>query len=195
MPEFTKYLKLMQCGTPGAEQRLYEEVYDMLRKLAANRLAKEGSHVTLNPTELVSEAWLRLGGSETSVWQNRRHFVSAAAEAMRRTLIDHARRKQAKKRGAGLLQRRSLEHYLPVAAEPNDDLLRLNDALCRLEMIDVRRAEVVKLKFFCGMTMNEIAGTMEVSVATVERHWAFCRAWLHQQMQADDTTLAIARGE
>lgn len=195
MAPLTKYLQEMQSGAPGAEHKLYEACYGVLRELAAGRLQREDSRISLQPTELVSEAWLRLGGDESGVWQNRRHFFAAAAEAMRRALIDHARRKRAKKRGAGLLCRHSLDDHVPVAIEPNDELLRLNDALRKLEKTDPRRAEVIKLRFFCGMTMNEIAGAMEVSVATVERHWAFCRAWLHQHLQTDDAALVVAEGE
>lgn len=180
----TEFLDAVRLGEPGASEALLESVYDSLRKIAASRLGGESDRAVFQPTELVHEAWLRLGAGRVTGWENRFHFFSAAAEAMRRTLIDNARRRQTQKRSAVqsfLLGEDQSE--LPLA----DELLDLEDALSEMERTFPLHARVVKLKFYAGMTTAEIAEVMNVSVATTERHWAFARSWLHQRMSGGES--------
>lgn len=160
-----------------------EKVYDSLRQIAAGRLSREYDRETFQPTELVHEAWLRLGANEAVGWENRFHFFSAAAEAMRRTLIDNARRRQSNKRGGPDAKRRILSDNDLVSLPLADELLDLDEALADLEKTYAIHAQVVKLKFFAGLTTAEIAEVTNVSVATTERYWAFAKTWLHQRMQ------------
>lgn len=178
----TEYLQSAKTGDPDAQHALLGLVYDSLRQIAANRLGRQSKPCTLHPTELVHEAWIRLGGNETWGWENRFHFFAAAAEAMRRTLIDNARRKQADKRGGKRAVQVDLPDYEPIMEPLADDLLDLHQALTRFEQHDPLKAQVVKLKFFAGMTIAEIAAMMELSDATIERYWAYAKAWLHQHM-------------
>lgn len=179
----TQYLEAVRRGEPGASQALLEKVYDSLRQIAAGRLGREYDRETFQPTELVHEAWLRLGANEAIGWENRFHFFSAAAEAMRRTLIDNARRKQSNKRGGPDAKRRILSDNDLVSLPLADELLDLDEALADLEKTYAIHAQVVKLKFFAGLTTAEIAEVTNVSVATTERYWAFAKTWLHQRMQ------------
>jgi RNA polymerase sigma factor (TIGR02999 family) len=182
MTDVTQLLNSIRAGEPAATDELLPIVYEELRQIAARRLARESAQQTLQPTALVHEAYLRLVGTGSQDWENRAHFFAAAAEAMRRILIDTARSKQRLKRGAGGERFELSEHdriVLPLA----DDLLDLNEALARLEKAHPVKANVVKLKFFAGMTTAEIATVLSLSVATVERHWAFARAWLHNDLQ------------
>ncbi len=179
----TQYLEAVRRGEPGSSQALLEKVYDSLRKIAAVRLGREYHRGAFQPTELVHEAWLRLGANEAIGWENRLHFFSAAAEAMRRTLIDNARRRQAGKRGGPEAKQRVLNDGDLVSLPLADELLDLDEALAELETIYAAHAQVVKLKFFAGLTTAEIASVSNVSVATIERQWAFARTWLHQRMQ------------
>ncbi len=158
-------------------------VYEELRRLAASRMAGENPGHTLQPTALVHEAWLRLGGVRDLRWQNRAHFFGAAAEAMRRILVENARRKQRLKRGGDCV-RVDFERVELPSPMADDDLLALDEALERLAAFDARAAEVVKLCFFVGLTQEEAARELNVSVATVERRWAFARAWLFREVQA-----------
>jgi len=159
-------------------------VYEELRRIAAHKMASEAPGHTLQPTALVHEAWLRLASAGEPSWQNRAHFFSAAAEAMRRILVESARRKQRLKRG-GELERVELEAVdLPLPL-PDEELLALDEALGRLTAFDARAAEVVKLCFFVGLTQEQAARKLGVSVSTVERLWAFARAWLFREMQKE----------
>ncbi len=163
----------------AAPHALLTQVYDELRKLAADRLAGERPGLTLSATALVHEAYLRIGAGQ--LFENRGHFFAAAAEAMRRILIEAARRRQAAKRGGDRVR----EHRdLDTISPPEDDerLLAMQDALARFEAHDPEKAEVVKLRYFVGLSNGEVAELLGVSLSTVERHWAFARAWLKRAM-------------
>jgi RNA polymerase sigma factor (TIGR02999 family) len=157
-------------------------VYEELRRLAAARMASESLGHTLQPTALVHEAWLRLAGSDNR-WNDRTHFFAAAAEAMRRILVDNARRKQAQRRGAGK-QRVDLSDNFIASAPPDDQLLAVNDALDKFTAQDEQKAELVKLRYFIGMTIEETAQALDISEATAKRHWAYARAWLAREIKA-----------
>jgi RNA polymerase sigma factor (TIGR02999 family) len=161
-------------------------VYDELRRLAAQRLAHERPGQTLQPTALVHEAYLRLvGGGTPPRWDGRGHFFAAAAEAMRRILVDNARRKRSSKHGGG--QTRLDADALPLAAPaPSEDLLALDEALDRLAARDRVKAELVKLRYFAGMTIAEAADVLGISVATAKRYWTFSRAWLYEAITGED---------
>jgi len=167
---------------PSTAAALLPLVYDELRKLAAHKMANEAAGHTLQPTALVHEAWLRLAGSEQQTWQNRAHFFAAAAEAMRRILIDNARRKRAIRHG-GAQERVDLATVEIATAVKDDQLLALHDALEKLAAEDKQMAELVKLRFFIGLTNKEAAEILQVSEPTVERWWAFARAWLYREIQ------------
>jgi RNA polymerase sigma factor (TIGR02999 family) len=181
MNDFTRLLKAAQSDTRAAGQ-LLPLVYEELRKLAAQKLALEAPGHTLQPTALVHEAYLRLvGGEDEAAWGGTGHFFAAAAEAMRRILVDHARRKLALKRGGG--QRPiSLDQAQPAARGPDEDVLAVDEALARFAEKDPLKAELVKLRYFAGCTGEEVARLLGVSPATAERWWAYARAWLHQEI-------------
>lgn len=157
-------------------------VYEELRRLAAYKLANEAPGQTLQPTALVHEAWLRLAGDEKQRWAGRRHFFGSAAEAMRRILIDRARRKRNGRHG-GNVQRVELDDLEIAAPLPDEDLLALHEALDELARLDPEAAELVKLRFFVGLTQEQAAELLGVSRSTADRTWVFARAWLFQQMQ------------
>jgi RNA polymerase sigma factor (TIGR02999 family) len=182
--ELTVMLQQIENGDSRAADELLPLVYDELRKLAAQKMARENPGQTLQATALVHEAWLRLGGDEQPVWQNRAHFFAAAAEAMRRILIDNARRKKADRHGGGA-ERVNLDFdSLELAAGINDDqLLALHEALERLAVHDDVKAELVKLRFFVGLTIEEAARVLGLSEPTAKRHWAYARAWLYREIQ------------
>jgi RNA polymerase sigma factor (TIGR02999 family) len=170
---------------PGKEgssgEVLLPLVYAELRKLAAARLATEPDTSTLQPTALVHEAWLRLSGPGQAVWKNRAHFFSAAAEAMRRILIDRARRKQALKRGARA--RRVDLQQVDVAVDTEDDtLLAVNEALCKLAAVDPSCAQLIKLRFFAGLDYAEAAEALGISPRTAKRLWTYGRSWLYREL-------------
>jgi RNA polymerase sigma factor (TIGR02999 family) len=182
MSDVTKILSAVESGDPGAAERLLPLVYDELRLLAARKLAREQPGQTLQATALVHEAYLRLVGSEKERhWQSRRHFFAAAAEAMRRILIENARRKQADKHG-GAVDRIDVELAELPAFERDDRLLRLDEALAQLEKHRPAHAQLVKLRFFAGLTISEAAAVLEISTATADRYWAYARAWLQREM-------------
>jgi RNA polymerase sigma factor (TIGR02999 family) len=173
---------------PFTAERLLPLVYEELRRLAAHKMANEPPGQTLQPTALVHEAWLRLSRSqEQPAWQNRAHFFGAAAEAMRRILIENARRKQRLKRG-GQLERVDVAEVDLAVPMPDEELLALDEALGRLAAFDARAAEVVKFCFFVGLTQEQAAHELGVSVSTAERLWAFARAWLFREMQKERST-------
>lgn len=186
MTDVTRILAQIESGDRQAAEDLLPLVYDELRALAEHRLALERSGHTLQPTALVHEAWMRLAGTaaDEPKWDSRGHFFGAAARAMRRILVDHARQKQSLKRG-GDMDRADVdvEHLGSVA--PNDDLLALDEALEQLAGVDSEKAELVQLRYFGGLTNEQAAACLGVSVSTAERHWAYARAWLHQAMAED----------
>jgi RNA polymerase sigma factor (TIGR02999 family) len=160
----------------------FPAVYDELRRIAAHKLANEAPGHTLQPTALVHEVWLRFCGIDNNYWQSRAHFFGAAAEAMRRILVEQARRKKRLKRGAQL-ERVDFEETRLASPLPDDDLLALDEALNQLETVDPRSAEVVKLCFFVGLTQEQAATELNVSISTIERTWAFARAWLFRAIK------------
>ena len=186
MSEVTRILSAIEQGDPQAAEQLLPLVYDELRRLAAQKLARESPGQTLQATALVHEAYLRLVGSpseaSTPAWNSRGHFFAAAAEAMRRILVDQARHKQTVKAG-GDRQRIELTNNIePAVPEPDVDLLALHDALDRLETADKRKAELVKLRFFVGLTIEEAAQALGVSVSTATTDWAYARCWLRLEV-------------
>jgi RNA polymerase sigma factor (TIGR02999 family) len=179
MSEVTRILGAMEAGEPRAAEQLLPLVYDELRKLAAQKLAHEQPGQTLQATALVHEAYLRLvGGEQARDWSGRRHFFAAAAEAMRRILIDRARHRQTRKAGGGR-HRLDLDDLEPALEEESGDrLLALDEALRQLEAEDPRKAELVKLRFFAGLTAAQAAAALGVSTSTAEKDWAYARSWL-----------------
>jgi RNA polymerase sigma factor (TIGR02999 family) len=188
MSEVTRILSALDAGDPCAADQLLPVVYGELRRLAAARLAHEPPGQTLQATALVHEAYLRLvGSSGGNDWDDRGHFFAAAAEAMRRILVDNARRKQTVKHG-GHLQRHDADRIDPPAGVRDEELLVLNEALDVLAAEHPRKAEVVKLRYFVGLTNAEAAAALGISVATVDRDWAYAKAWLHREVFADQRT-------
>ena len=182
MTDVTRVLDQIQNGDPHAAERLLPLVYDELRKLAAGRMAQESAGQTLQATALVHEAYVRLVNAEDGRhWNSRGHFFAAAAEAMRRILIENARRKSRLKHG-GELQRVELDSACHVANERTVDVLALDEALSRLAESEPAKAELVKLRFFAGLTMPEAASALNISLATAERHWIFAKSWLYAEL-------------
>jgi len=181
--DVTRVLEAAQNGDPGATGQLLPLVYDELRKLAAAKMAREKPGQTLQPTALVHEAWLRLVGSENQRWENRAHFFAAAAEAMRRILIEKARRRQRLRHGGGQ-ERVDLDEIAIIAPESDERLLQVHEALDRLAAQDKVKADVVKLRFFVGLTDREVADALGLSERTVERHWAYAKPWLFRQIRS-----------
>jgi RNA polymerase sigma factor (TIGR02999 family) len=187
LEQITRILEQLEDGDATAASRLLPLVYEELRQLAAAKLRNERVDHTLQATALVHEAWIRVAGDQNdqadgeSHWNSRGHFFGAAAEAMRRILIDHARASQAAKRG-GKHQKILLETWNHPAAKAPEKLLELDEALSKLETTDEVKAKLVKLRFFAGMTVKEAANALEISTATAERYWAFSRAWLHAEL-------------
>jgi RNA polymerase sigma factor (TIGR02999 family) len=184
MNDVTRILGAIARNEPRAAGQLLPLVYEELRKLAASKMAREVPGQTLQPTALVHEAWLRLAGAEDQTWDNRAHFFGAAAEAMRRILIENARRKQALRHGAG---RAKLDvDGLDIAGPaPDDQLLAINEALDKFASVDKEKAELVKLRYFAGMTIEEAAHVLGISEATAKRWWIYARAWLYAEVAAD----------
>jgi len=182
MSDITRVLEGISQGDPNAAGELLPLVYDELRKLAACKMAAEMPGQTLQPTALVHEAWLRVAGNQAQQWNSRGHFFGAAAEAMRRILIDNARRKQALRHGAGQ-QRLDIEQIEIAAPAADDRLLAINDALNKLAAQDQQKAELVKLRYFAGMSIEEAANILGISEATAKRWWAYARAWLFSEIQ------------
>jgi RNA polymerase sigma factor (TIGR02999 family) len=180
--DVTRIIERLRNGDSAAADSLLQAVYDELRRLAGDKLARERGGQTLQATALVHEAYLRLVDSpSTQPWSGRAHFFAAAAEAMRRILIENARRKQRLKHGGGE-QRVTLDSACMISEEPSLDLLALDEALEKLARNEPEKAQLVKLRYFAGLTMPEAAAAMEVSLATAERHWTFAKAWLYAEI-------------
>jgi RNA polymerase sigma factor (TIGR02999 family) len=184
MSDVTQILSAIERGDAKASDELLPLVYEELRRLAAYKMASESPDQTLQPTALVHEAWLRLTGNKELNWNGRTHFFAASAEAMRRILIDNARRKLALRHGGGQQRVEILEQNIAASAD-DEQLLDLNEALDKLASKDKQKAELVKLRFFVGLTIEESADILGISVATAKRHWIYARAWLQTEMAAD----------
>lgn len=182
MSEVTRILSAIERGDPSAAAELLPLVYDELRKLAADKLAQEQPGQTLQATALVHEAYLRLVGDGASRrWDHRGHFFAAAAKAMRRILVDVARRKRRERHG-GDRNRIDLDVAQPVAPEPREDLVALDAALTKLAVEDPQAAQLVELRHFAGLTVAEAAKALDISPRTVDRLWVYARAWLHREL-------------
>jgi len=182
MDDTNELLKRWNGGDGTARDQLMSQVYDELRVLARRALARESQEITLQPTALVHELYMRLMGESQGNINDRGHFFAIAATVMRHILVDHARARQAQRRGGGA-QKVELHDYSAVT-EPDLDILAVDQALKRLEALDERKARVVEMKFFAGLTEHEIAGVLGVGRATVERDWAFAKSWLQIQMES-----------
>ena len=182
MSDVTRILEAAQNGDPTAAEQLLPLVYEELRRLAAHKMANEAAGQTLQPTALVHEAWLRLVGNQEQQWNGRAHFFGAAAEAMRRILIENARRKGAQRHGGGQVKLDIQE--IEIATAPKDEeLLALSDALEKFAVRDNQKAELVKLRYFVGLTTEEAAQVLGISVPTADRWWNFSRAWLYEEIE------------
>ena len=185
MQPVTQILSAIEQGDPQAAEQLLPLVYDELRKLASRRLSHEKPGQTLAATALVHEAYVRLVGSDANPhWNSRGHFFAAAAEAMRRILVENARRKGSEKHGGGR-ERIELDSACAVVESPSLDLFALDEALTRLAELDPVKADLVKLRFFAGLTMPEAAAALGISLATAERYWTFARSWLYAELNDD----------
>ena len=188
MSDVTHFMNAMDRSDPQSAEQLLALVYEELRKLAAHRMASESPDHTLQATALVHEAYLRLNASaEGRRWNDRGHFFAAAAEAMRRILVDRARQKKSQRRG-GNLKRQDLDLGRISLPEPVDDVLAIHEALARFEQIDKLKADLVKLRYFAGLTVAEAADALGISPATADRAWAYARAWLHAELNRANNT-------
>lgn len=186
MNEVTQLLNAVANGDPTAASRVLPLIYDELRQLAAQKLAREKAGQTLQPTALVHEAYLRLvGGDAEPHWNGRGHFFAAAAQAMRHILVDNARRKRREKYG-GDRQRVPLDDAMPAPPEAPDDLLALDEALTRLAAEDPEAAELVQLRYFAGLSVEDAAESIGMARATAYRHWTFARAWLLEEVAGEE---------
>lgn len=181
MSDVTRILNAIEQGDTRAADKLLPLVYEELRLLAAQKLSREPPGQTLQATALVHEAYIRLVGSQTESWQGRRHFFAAAAEAMRRILVERARLKRRIKHG-GLRRRIDIDRAELAVEGASDDLLALDEALAKFAAEDSLKAELVKLRYFAGLTMEEAARLLEISKATADRYWSYARAWLLDEM-------------
>jgi RNA polymerase sigma factor (TIGR02999 family) len=194
--EVTQILSALGAGDSRAAAELLPLVYEELRKLAASRMAKESDALTLQPTALVHEAYLRLIGAEGQAaaksWDNRGHFFAAAAQAMRRILVERARHRDRLKHGGGRRRVALNDNAVASETEDGDDLVAIDDALQKLQEYDSRKAEVVVLRYFGGLSIEETAAALSLSISTVKNEWTFARAWLKRELARAD---AEARGE
>ncbi len=181
MSDVTRILIAIEQGDAKAADELLPLVYEELRRLAAHKMSREPPGQTLQATALVHEAYIRLVGSQDQNWSGRTHFFAAAAEAMRRILIDNARRKQRLKRGGGQ-QKVGLTDAEPAIEGPSNDLIALDEALARLAEIDKTKADLVKLRYFAGLTLKQAASILNLPERTAKRHWTHARAWLYRQV-------------
>jgi RNA polymerase sigma factor (TIGR02999 family) len=182
LSEFTNILQAVEQGDPKAAEELLPLVYAELRKLAAFKLAQQSPDQTLQPTALVHEAYLKLLGDGSHSWADRRHFFAAAAEAMRHILVDRARRKAAVRHGGGL-QRVDLDNVIAATETTDENILLINEALEKLAAHDAPTAELVKLRFFAGLTFPQAAEVLDLSERTAKRQWTYARAWLFKEIQ------------
>jgi RNA polymerase sigma factor (TIGR02999 family) len=183
MSDVTQILERVEKGDGKAAEELLPLVYEELRKLAVHKMAGQAAGHTLQPTALVHEAWLRLAGTEPGRFAGRAHFFAAAAEAMRHILIDSARRKRAARHGGGL-QRVDLEGLEIASQADEDELLAVHDALDKLAAEDPKKAELAKLRYFVGLTFEEAAEVLGISVATAKRYWVYARAFLYEEIRS-----------
>ena len=189
MTNVTQIMCQIEQGDSEAAEQLLPLVYDELRRLAAAKLAHDHGNQTLQTTALVHEAYVRLVDVDAAQnWNSRGHFFSAAAEAMRRILVDNARRKRALRRGGDRL-RQNLDQIEPAVQPPSDDLIALDEAMKKLSDEDPAKAEVVKLRYFAGLTMEQIAQALGISLATANRHWSYARAWLYKEVSKGEEEL------
>ena len=192
MDEVTQILNAIDEGDIKAAEQLLPLVYEELRQLAAQKLALEKPGQTLQATALVHEAYLRLVGKDDEQrWDSRGHFFAAAAEAMRRILVENARRKRAEKHGGGHI-RHDVEDVQLSAADPREDLVALDEALTKLAQTDATAAKLVELRYFAGLTLGESAQALTISPRTADRLWAYARAWLHREIQGKDADQSIS---
>ena len=189
--DVTQILEAVREGDPKAADQLLPLVYEELRKLAVVRMANEKPGQTLQPTALVHEVWLKIAGDGHQYFANRKHFFKAAAGAMQQILIDIARRKQRLKHGANQSGEELHESRIAISV-PSEELLAVNDALATLALEDPEAAQVVRMRYFVGMTVPEIAAALDLAPRTVDRHWAFARAWLKRTVRA---SLSSATGQ
>ena len=185
MNDLTSILERVEQGDAQAANKLLPLVYEELRRLATHKMSQQPPGQTLQPTALVHEAWLKLADSGKHQWESRKHFFAAAAEAMRQILIDRARKRQRLRHGGGQ-ERVDLDDVEVAAPGDPDTILALNEALEELGQADPTKAQVVKLKFFVGLSERETAEVLGVSERTVERHWAYAQAWLFERISSDD---------
>ena len=185
MTEVTLILNAMEQGDSRAVDQLLPAVYKELRQLAAQKLCRERPGQTLQATALVHEAYIKLAGSERQSWKGRGHFFGAAAEAMRRILIENARRKQRQKRGPDRHRVELDDHVLAIEG-PSDDVLALDEALDELARTDKVKAELVTLRYFAGLTLDQAAQVLDISLSSAKRHWNFARAWLYGRIRVSE---------
>jgi len=181
MSDVTRILNAIEAGDERAVDKLILTVYQELRHLAAKKLQGEAPGQTLQPTALVHEAYLRLLGDQDQTWKSRTHFFSAAAEAMRRILVDNARRKKSLKRGEKH-QRVNLEDADLAIKGPSEDIVALDEALSKLAASDKMKADLIKLRYFAGLTIEQAAEALDLSLTTAKRHWRYAKAWLYNQI-------------
>jgi RNA polymerase sigma factor (TIGR02999 family) len=178
--DVTLLLQRLQHGDAGASNELASLVYSELRRMASVKMARERPGQTLQPTALVHEAWMRLGGRD---FQNRHHFFAAAAEAMRRILVDRARRKRAERRGGGEVERVGIDEVdIAAPAGSEEEALAINDALDQFAVLHPQKAEVVKMRYFVGLPFDVVADILGISVSTAKRDWAYAKGWLHRKI-------------
>ena len=180
--EFTRLLDAIRAGDASTDA-LLPMMYEALRELASQRLAREAADHTLQATALVHEVYLKLTNQEGGVWNDRRHFLATAARAMRQILVDHARARLAAKRGGDRQREGEVEGVVARIDPPDDRLLAIDDALGRLEQSDARKASIVHLRYFAGLTVAQTAAALDLSIGTVEREWRYIRAWLRTEIE------------
>jgi RNA polymerase sigma-70 factor, ECF subfamily len=185
--EITQLLHRLEAGDRSGVDRLFSAVYQELRNMAAKCFQREAKGNTLQPTALVHEAYMKLVDQKAVDWQGRTHFYAVAAQAMRRILVDHARHRGAVKRGGGQ-KRLQLDDQLLSGFQPNDDILAVDEALSKLAQLDPRQAELVELRFFGGLSVEEAADALGISKRAAEREWTMVRAWLRRELSENDST-------
>jgi RNA polymerase sigma factor (TIGR02999 family) len=181
MSDVTRILDAIREGEPNAADQLLPLLYDELRRLAARKMAQEAPGQTLQPTALVHEAWLRLAGKDDRKWNDRTHFFAAAAEAMRRILVDNARRKRTQRHGGD--QQRVKLVDIGLAVTDDDHVLAVSEALEKFATLEPQKAELVKLRYFVGLTIEQTAEVLHISPATAKRYWTYARAWLYEEIK------------